>query len=758
MQNMANFRVRMQQLKLNLCKSKELPQFESIPMKKLLTISSALVLFVCFATGQSGKMNFSLQKQMSQARQTDHEVAVFIKGDANAIRSLTESLGGVFKYSAGDISAIRIPLSKIPQLAASGQVQRIENNDLNLQPMNNQMLVNNHALEVQQGFNLPQDYNGEGVVVGIIDEGIDYTHPDFRDEYGRTRIKYLWDQAIINYDTGTQAQPYGYGKEYVGNQIDTSTQHYDSPFSHGSHVAGIACGSGLALNNYKGVAPNADIIIVKMNLNRPDNEFLSSLVDAIKYIFDRADDLGEPAVINVSLGTYFGSHDGKDIQAQAIDNLINAKPGRVVVCSAGNAGSAPLHLTNTVTSDTNFTWLQMSSQSIYIQAWGDSADFENIQFSLGIDRVNHGYTLLNSLPFHNVLNNLGVLTSDTLYQGANQLGVIQGLSQYWNGNYSVEFLIYPDSVTNITPTDTSRYLWRFMTTGSGHYDGWSYDMVFDNLPDSVSYPQILKYKKPDTDQTIVSSFTCSDKVITVGSYINRNFYTNANYAITRDTNLVVGALSGFSSHGPTRDGRIKPDITATGEWLISCGTQSELNLLAAIEPEKVAAGKKHKRSSGTSMSSPVVAGIAALYLQKNPTARWDEVKNAIINCADKDAFTGNNLPDNRWGYGKINAYGMVKGCTVGIDELDHYANVDFGTFPNPFENSTTLHYDLSSIENFHSAEIVVSDLVGSEMKKIKLKDKVNTLDLSRGNWAPGMYNCSLLIDGKPVKINKLIIL
>ena len=101
---------------------------------------------------------------------------------------------------------------------------------------------------------------------------------------------------------------------------------------------------------------------------------------------------------------------------------------------------------------------------------------------------------------------------------------------------------------------------------------------------------------------------------------------------------------------------------------------------------------------------------------------------------------------------------MVKGCTVGIDELDHYANVDFGTFPNPFENSTTLHYDLSSIENFHSAEIVVSDLVGSEMKKIKLKDKVNTLDLSRSNWAPGMYNCTLLIDGNPVKINKLIIL
>ena len=749
----------MQQLEDKLCKRPESPLIVSITMKKLLAISSALLMFIFSAQGQqSSKLNFSLQKKLSQARQSDHQVAVFIKGDVNEIRSLTESVGGVFKYAAGDIAAVRIPLSKIPQLASSGKIQRIEDNDLKLQPMNNQMLVNNHVTEVQQGFNLPQDYNGEGVVVGIIDEGIDYTHPDFRDEYGRTRIKFLWDQAIINFDTATQAQPYGYGKEYIGNQIDTSTQHYDSPFSHGSHVAGIACGSGLALNNYKGVAPKSDIIIVKMNLNRPDNEFLSSLVDAIKYIFDRADELGEPAVINVSLGTYFGSHDGKDIQAQAIDNLISSKPGHVVVCSAGNAGSAPLHLGYDAGTDTNFTWLQLSSQSIYIQAWGDSADFENIQFSLGIDRVNHGYTTLNSLPFNTVMHNLGVLSTDTLSLNGNRLGIIQSLNQYWNGNYSVEFLIEPDSITNITPTDTSRYLWRFMSTGQGHLDGWSYDMVFDNLPDTVSYPQILKYKKPDTDQTIVSSFTCSDKVITVGSYINRNFYTNANYAITRDTNLVVGQLSGFSSHGPTRDGRIKPDITATGEWLISCGTQSELNLLAAIEPEKVAAGKKHKRSSGTSMSSPVVAGIAALYLQKNPTAYYDEVKEAIINCADKDAFTGNSLPDNRWGYGKVNAYGVVKGCTVGIDELDEYANVNFGAYPNPFEHATTLHYDLTTAGNYHKADIVITDLVGAEIKRISIKDKANTIDLNSDSWTSGMYNCFLLLDGKPIKINKLIIL
>src|SRR5690606_34515126 len=131
-----------------------------------------------------------------------------------------------------------IRLSKVQDLASVASVLRIESNDMKLQPMNDQMIVQNHVLEVQSGFGLPQSYNGEGVVMGIIDEGIDFTHPDFRDEFGHTRIAYLWDQAIINFDTATQAHPYGYGKEYTGSQIDTSTQHFDSPFGHGSHVAG----------------------------------------------------------------------------------------------------------------------------------------------------------------------------------------------------------------------------------------------------------------------------------------------------------------------------------------------------------------------------------------------------------------------------------------------------------------------------------------------------------------------------------------
>ncbi|MBL0103434.1 MAG: hypothetical protein IPP51_06535 [Bacteroidetes bacterium] len=202
-------------------------------MKKLLLIL-LLTGFSFSMLAQHSKLNFGIQRKMMDARQSNREITVLVKGDQSIIRQKTEELGGTFKFSAGDIASIRINVSKIRELAAVSEVKRIESSDYKVVPLNDQMVVNNHVLEVQNGFSLPQSYNGEGVVMGIIDEGIDFTHPDFRDEFGNTRIKYLWDQAIVNTDPNTQPQPYGYGKEYVGSQIDTSTQHHDSPFGHGS--------------------------------------------------------------------------------------------------------------------------------------------------------------------------------------------------------------------------------------------------------------------------------------------------------------------------------------------------------------------------------------------------------------------------------------------------------------------------------------------------------------------------------------------
>lgn len=726
-------------------------------IKFFKTIFVMLLTVFSVQAQYQNKISLPLQRKISTARLANQPVSLLIKGEPTAVRAAVIAAGGKIKFFAGDIASVIVPAGGISQLANESAIQRIEGNDQALQPLNDQLVINNHIQEVHLGFNLPKDYQGENVVMGIIDEGIDYTHPDFRDANGNTRIKYLWDQSLLNADSATQPQPYGYGKEYIGQQIDTSTQHFDSRFSHGSHVAGIACGSGLALNNYKGVAPKADIVIVKMNLNQPDNEFLSNFVDAVKYVYDRAAALGKPAVVNASLGTYFGSHDGKDIQAQAIDYLITEQNGRALVAAAGNAGSVPIHLGYNVSSDTSITWLQNTSGGIYLQVWGDSGTFENIQFSIAAERVKPDFNTLARLPFRNVNFQPGVIRFDTLYRGNDRIGIVQSGAQFWNGSWSMEYFIQPDSTTNIAGSDTSQYFWRFETTGSGKLDSWSFNFVFDNLPDSLTYPNIIHYRRPDLEQNIVSSFTCSDKVITVGSYVNRNFYTNANFAITRENALTPGALSGFSSHGPTRDGRIKPDISATGEWVLSCGTQSELNILAALSPEAVAAGRKHKRSSGTSMSAPVVAGIAALYFERYPQASWNDLKQALLNCTDRDQFTGNNLPDNSWGYGKVNGYKVVKGCTVGIDEVELFDHIHFSINPNPSGENTFIQFDLSSVPQLKASQIIVTDITGRIVRALPLQRSIGSEQLFTGDLSTGVYQVSLVAGDRNIRTMKLMV-
>src|SRR5262249_13185907 len=159
---------------------------------------------------------------------------------------------------------------------------------------------------------------------GIIDEGIDLLHEDFRDVNGNTRIKFLWDQKINNDPGGITPMPYGYGTEWNAVAINngSATAHQDGPYGHGSIVSGIATGNGLAINNYKGVAPVSYFIFVSPYLNVAYYVFLASIADAIDFIFKKASAMGKAVLINISLGTYFGLHDGQDLQAQAIGNMI----------------------------------------------------------------------------------------------------------------------------------------------------------------------------------------------------------------------------------------------------------------------------------------------------------------------------------------------------------------------------------------------------------------------------------------------------
>ncbi len=714
---------------------------------RVFTICYFLLITVLSTQAQQpSKLSYSLINKMKVLNKTDKDISLFVEGDVSEIKMVTESAGGVFKYSAGNVAAIKISISQIGLITAIASVKRMEDCSSKLEALNDKMVVNNDILPVHFGFTpLTQGYDGSGVVVGIIDTGIDFEHPDFKDENGKSRIKYIWQHSPL---TGASSpQPYAYGQEWTNVDIDNGVAtHFGEEF-HGTHVSGIAAGNGLAVNNYTGVAPQADIIVVALNFNQPDDDLLSSIVDATNYIYSKADAMGKPCVINASVGTYFGSHDGKDLPGQLINNLIAAKNGRVFVCAAGNSGGVPFHLRTTVHSDTSFTWFKRPTGSLSFQVWADTANLKNIKLAIGADATIPNYSFRGNTPFKNVTTTIDTTINDSIIYKGKRVAKVSRFTELIGDRYAITFTIIPDS---------SDFLWRIISTGNGMFDIWDFDLVFDNLPTASLFPDITHYKMPDADQTIVSSFTCAPNVITVGNYINRNSYTDVNGTVQKDPTLVTGALYTTSSFGPTRDGRIKPEITATGTYVLSCMPVAEFAFSIANEPNKVAAGGKHIRNSGTSMSSPVVAGIAALYLQKNPNANFVEVKNAIINGAKKDQFTGNNLPNNSWGYGKADAFKTLTNTAVGIDALPYNAISCF-IYPNPLNDKAIVEYDFGIIHPA-SANIQIIDVLGKVVKVIPFKENIGIIEFNRSDLNSGIYFYNLILDGKLSFTKKLIVL
>ncbi|MGI8893815.1 MAG: S8 family serine peptidase [Bacteroidia bacterium] len=712
----------------------------------------ALVLCTIFfsrqsAFGQYEKIGYHVMTKIEQSPENSQkEIALFVEGDIEEIIALTQQAGGTYKYSAGNIAAIRIPVHRILDLSRSEKITRIEDAPPGLQPMNDKMIINNNIVLVHMGLSpLPQGYDGSGVVIGIIDTGVDWSHPDFKDVNGKSRIKYIWDHAISG--QGNSPQPYNYGREFTKAQIDSgfATAHKDKLNGHGTFVTGIAAGNGFALNAFKGAAPNADIIVVALNFNMPDNDWLSSIVDATNYIYAKAAAMGKPAVVNASVGTYYGSHDGMDLQAQLINNFLTQQNGRAFVAASGNAGSIPFHLGYTATTDTNFTWFRQVNSNILIEIWSDTAQMKNIQFAVGADIASPSYSFSGNIDFANASDVIGTVVKDTLFNAnGDRLAIVDRFSQLLGSRYVMYYNIIPDS---------SNYLWRLMATGSGRFDVWNFDVAYNNLPNAITYPAMNKYKFPDTEQTMVSSFTCSPNVITVGEYVNRNFFTDYN-GVIQTFPTTVGALAANSSKGPTRDGRIKPELTATGNVTIAAMVLEDVPWFIANEPFKLAAGGKHIRSGGTSSAAPVVAGAIALYLQKNPNASISDIRNDFFACTKVDQFTGNTLPNSTWGYGKLDAFGALAGCVTGINEneiVNHLAN-----YPNPFSDKTIIAYEFSS--NYKSASIKLYDLPGRLIKNIELNDLSGNIELEKGNLNAGSYFYTLEIDGKIIATNKLVVL
>ncbi len=600
--------------------------------------------------------NFHLKQLLSTSQPSDM-VGLFVKGSAADAKEFCAHQQGIYRGSVQGWQFVRVPVSSIPLLIQDNRFSSIDYAPYKGEAMNDTMRVNNRINPIHQGqVPLHSAYTGQGIVMGFIDTGIDFRHPDFRTANNRTRVLHLWDQTMSNNSLTPAA--YGYGRNWDSTQINAglANTHTDQ-WGHGSTVAGAGAGNGLATGTHKGVAPDTWIIAVESRFNAAD--WLSTVVDASEYIYEKAELHQMPCVINASLGTYLGSHDGLDPYALYIDSMVASKKGRLFVASAGNGGLfEPYHIRNEITPDTTFTWFVNNPSSgfggpaAFWEIWADTADFNHVSYGVAADTPWPKYTLSGrTTGFKTIHQNLNTLLRDTIWnENGERIATVQYWAQQRDGQYLVQ-------VYMPTP-DSANYLFRFETVGTGAYDCWSrqafgMSRIIDTIPDIAQFPFLTRYVLPDTLQSIVSSFQCGRNVISVGNYVNDSGYVNKfNNWIATDQPR--GKLALTSSLGPTRDGRIKPELAATGHNTLSSFPLSLINTINNNPPQdtSLALGGMHRANGGTSMSSPVVAGLGALLLEKCPNMDMTTFTQMLINNTYSDEFTG-ILPNVAFGYGKL---------------------------------------------------------------------------------------------------------
>ncbi|MBW4734793.1 S8 family serine peptidase [Prevotella melaninogenica] len=592
-------------------------------------------------------------KQLTRSQSDDRLLTAFVRIDGNAAEVLRQ-YGCKELAHVGDISIAAIPLSKLGALSCGRQVKRIETGRrCSIQMDTTRIVVN--AEKVYTGEGLSQSYTGCGVVVGVQDIGFDLTHPNFYSaDMSKYRIKALWDQLSRD----TIGSTLYVGRDYVGREallelkhpIDGETQ------THGTHTAGIAAGSGAQGNGdvspYRGMACDADLVLVD---NAADN---ASLIDpkdyykftyatdalGFKYIFDYAERMHQPCVINFSEGSSQDFHGYDQLYYELLAKLIG--PGRIIVSSAGNDGARNSYIHKNIGKERAGAFIMGNEKRFSCTAKSK----QTFTFRVSVyDNVDSPQIV--DISTVNVCNAQDSLLTDSLLVGGKKYKwrVLAYPNSYDTSETAYDFQLSSPSKLGDSPQVSLQVMGRDADIELYRMSGYMFPHSLDPVLDAG-----------DCRYTIFSPSSSPD-VICVGSTSYRTQFVNYLGEKKVYDSGQKGIRSSFSAMGPTLDGRIKPDVMAPGQNIISSYSTFFIN-----NPKNVNASVKSdvrhfeyngriyawNANAGTSMSAPVVTGAIALWLEADPTlAPADCLEIFAKTCTHYDKSL--SYPNNLYGYGQI---------------------------------------------------------------------------------------------------------
>jgi len=532
------------------------------------------------------------------------ELIVKYSGTLEAVRqtarSVTELLNGY--------AVIVIEEERIGQLAQLPEVEFIEKP----KKLYFQTDVGRQVSCIDIVQDMPLSLRGKGTLIGIVDSGIDYENAEFRNEDGTTRIVSLWDQSV----NGRPPAGYLAGTEYTREQIDAALATEDKEVrrqmvktsdvsGHGTAVAGIAAGNGRGSEGrrFRGAAPEAELIIVKMGAPREGGfPRTTELMRGVDYIVRKAVELRRPVAINISFGNTYGSHDGTSLVERFLNDI--ADMWKNVICiGSGNEGASAGHVSGKVRrqiSETVELAVQQREPALSIQIWKSYVD------EMGVSVISPSGRQAG--PFYEFLGAQRYILGDT------ELLIYYGEPK----PYSVKQEIYLSLLPGKQYIESG--VWKIVLTPGRIVDG-EYQMW---LPTQTSLNMGTAFLQPNSMSTLTIPSTAS-LAVTVAAYDARTF-----------------SYADFSGRGFTRlTNMVKPDLVAPG-----------------VEVMTTTVGGGYATFTGTSFATPFVTGSAALLMEwgivrgNDPYLYGEKVK-AYLRRGAKKVPGFDEYPNEEVGYGAL---------------------------------------------------------------------------------------------------------